>query len=125
MIFSKNETLTLSIFIIIDPKRHAYYNKQKVFFNSIHLPPPPPPFPPAAKQFFPYNFYKRTNRSTQNFHTFSSNSFATLVPNFKVIPISSCKSLNLNQDYPSKNCFFQLNSYKIEFMIFSLIEMLE
>ena len=60
-----------------------------------------------------------------NFLTLSFNPFATLVKNFKSIPTASPKVLNLNQDYTSKKCFFWLNPYKVEFMIISVIEMLE
>ena len=41
------------------------------------------------------------------------------------MPSASPKLLNLNQDYPSKKCFFWSNLYKIEVMITSFIEMLE
>ena len=55
--------------------------------------------------------------------TFSCNPFATLVQNFKFVPGTSPKSLNLNQDPPSKKWFFRSNPYKIEVMITFLIEM--
>ena len=61
--------------------------------------------------------------SLENFPTFSFNPFATLVQNFMVIPSSSTKSLNLNQDHPLQKLFWS-NSYKIDVMITSLIEML-
>ena len=61
--------------------------------------------------------------SPENFPTFSFNPFATLVQNFMVIPSSSTKSLNLNQDHPLQKLFWS-NSYKIDVMITSLIEML-
>ena len=61
--------------------------------------------------------------SPENFPTFSFNPFATLVQNFMVIPSSSTKSLNLNQDHPLQKLFWS-NSYKIGVMITSLIEML-
>ena len=54
----------------------------------------------------------------QNLLTFSFNPFATLVKNFKPLPSVSPKLLNLNQGHPS-------NSYEIEIMITSLIEMLK
>ena len=44
--------------------------------------------------------------SPQNFPTFSFNPFATLVYNFKVIPSTSPKLLNLNQDHSSKKVVF-------------------
>ena len=61
----------------------------------------------------------------KNFLTFSISPFSTLVWIFKVIPNASPKLLNLNQDHPSKKCFFWSNPYKIEGMITSLTEMLE
>ena len=61
----------------------------------------------------------------KNFLTFPFNPFATLVSNFKFVPRASPKLLCLNQDHPSKKCFFRSNSYKIQVMITSLIEMLE
>ena len=61
--------------------------------------------------------------SPENFPTFSFNPFATLVQNFMVIPSSSTRSLNLNQDHPLQKLFWS-NSYKIDVMITSLIEML-
>ena len=48
--------------------------------------------------------------SPQNFLTFSFNSFATLVQNFKAIPRASPKLLNLNQDHPSKKVAFLVKS---------------
>ena len=44
--------------------------------------------------------------SSQNFLTFSFNSFATLVQNFKAIPSGSPKLLNLNQGNPAKKVDF-------------------
>ena len=61
--------------------------------------------------------------SPQNFSTFSFNPFATLEQNFMVIPSSSTKLLNLNQDHPLQKLFWS-NSYKIDVMITSLIEIL-
>ena len=54
--------------------------------------------------------------SFQNFLTFSFNPFATLVSNFKAISSASPKLLNLNQDHPSKKCFFWSNRYIIEML---------
>ena len=61
----------------------------------------------------------------QNFRTFSFNPFATLSQNLKLVPSASPKFLNLNQDHPSKKAVFLVNSYKIEIVITSLIEMLQ
>ena len=61
----------------------------------------------------------------QNFLTFCFNPFATLVYNFKTMPIASPQLLNLNQDHPSKKWFFWSNPYKVKVMITSLIGMLE
>ena len=61
----------------------------------------------------------------QNFLTFSFDPFDKLVSNFKFVPSASPKLLNLNQDQPSKKCFFWSNPYKIEVMITSLTQMLE
>ena len=44
-----------------------------------------------------------------NFLTFSFNPFATLMQNFKFVPIASPKLLNLNQDHPSKKTIFLVN----------------
>ena len=41
------------------------------------------------------------------------------------MPSTSPKLLSLNQDHPSKKCFFWSNPYKIEVMVTSLIEMLD
>ena len=49
--------------------------------------------------------------SPKKFMTFSSNPFATF--------------LNLNQEHPSKNCFFWLNPYEIEVMKTYLRETLQ
>ena len=48
----------------------------------------------------------------QNFLTFSFNPFGTLVQIFKFAPSASHKSLNLNQDYPSKKAIFLVKSLK-------------
>ena len=48
-----------------------------------------------------------------------------MVYSFKFIPYASPKLLNLNQGHPSRKVFILVNTYKIEFMITSLIEMLE
>ena len=61
----------------------------------------------------------------QNFLPFSFNPFLTIVENFKYVRSVSSKLLDLNQDHPSKKWFFWSNSYKIEIVITSLIEMLE
>ena len=61
----------------------------------------------------------------QNFLTFSFNPFARVVQNFKFLPSTSPKLLNLNQDNLSKKQFFWSNPYKIEIMITFLIEMLQ
>ena len=45
-----------------------------------------------------------------NFLTFSFNPFATLMQNFKFVPIASPKLLNLNQDHPSKKAIFLIKS---------------
>ena len=58
--------------------------------------------------------------------TFSFNPLATLVQNFNFIPSVSPKLLILNQDHPSKKKQFNWsNTYKLEVMINSPIEMLE
>ena len=44
------------------------------------------------------------------FLTFSFNSFATLVQNFKFVPSASPKLLNMNQDHPSKKTIFLVKS---------------
>ena len=62
--------------------------------------------------------------STQNFLTFSFNAFPHWCQNFQYKPSASPKLLKLNQDYPSKKCFFWSNPDKIEVMM-SLVEMLE
>ena len=50
--------------------------------------------------------------SPQNFLTFSFNPFDRLVWNFKFVPSTSPKLLNLNQDHPWKKRFFWPNPYK-------------
>ena len=47
---------------------------------------------------------------SRNFLTFSVNTFATLVQNFKFVPSASFKLLNLNQHRPSKNAIFLAKS---------------
>ena len=83
----------------------------------------------GAKKATPTSFNPVTSTkigiSPQNFLTFSFNHFSTLVLNFKAMPSVSPKLFNLNQKPLSKNWFFWSNSYKIEVMITSLIEMLE
>ena len=59
----------------------------------------------------------------QNFLTFSFNSFVT--QNGKAMPIITSKLLKFNQEHCLKSWFFLWNSYKIEAMITSLIEILE
>ena len=71
-----------------------------------------------ATSFSPANSTNVGN-SPKNFLT------ATLVSNFKIITSASLKLLTLNQDHPLKKCFSWSNSYKIEVMITSLIEMVE
>ena len=48
--------------------------------------------------------------SPQNFLDYSFNPFATLLENFKFVPSSSPKLLNLNQDHPSKKAVFLVKS---------------
>ena len=49
----------------------------------------------------------------QNFLTFSFNSYATLAQNFKFVPSTSLKLLNLNQNHPSRKVTFLVTSSKI------------
>ena len=83
----------------------------------------------GGKKAPPTSFFPVTSTNVgigpYNFLTFSFNPFARLVQNFKFVPSGSPKLLNLNQDHPSKKCFFWSNPYKIEVMITSPIEMLE
>ena len=58
---------------------------------------------------FPCNFYE-VGISPQNFLTFTFNRFATLLQNFKVMPGTSPKLLNLNQGRPSKKLVFLAKS---------------
>ena len=71
----------------------------------------------GGKKAFPTSFSSATSTnigiSPQNFLTFSFNSFATLVQNFKFVPSTSPKLLNLNQDQPSKKATFLLTSSKL------------
>ena len=46
----------------------------------------------------------------QNFLTFIFNPFATLVQNFKFVPIANPKLLILNQDHPSEKVTFLVKS---------------
>ena len=50
----------------------------------------------------------------QNILTSCFNLFDALLENVKAIPSASPKLLNLNQEHPSKNCFFLWKFYKIE-----------
>ena len=80
-------------------------------------PPPPPP------NSFSHVTFTNVGLSLQNFLSFSFDPFSTLV--YKFVPGASPKLLNLNKDHPSKKQFFWSNSYTIEVMITSLIEMLQ
>ena len=60
--------------------------------------PPPTSFSPVT--------FTNVGLSTQNFLTFSFNPFETLVENFRFVPSATPKSMNLNQDHPSKEVFF-------------------
>ena len=63
-----------------------------------------------GKKALPTNFSPVTSTNVEiippNFLTLSFNSYATLVQNFKFVPSTSPKLLNLNQDYPSKKWRF-------------------
>ena len=76
----------------------------------------------------PTSFFPVTSTNVgfrpQNFLTFSFKPFFTLVQNFKFVPSTSPKLLDLNQDHPSKKRFLWSNPYKIDVMITFLIEML-
>ena len=61
----------------------------------------------------------------KNFLIFSLKACATLMSNFKAIPDTNPKLLNVNQDHPAKNWYFCSNPYKIEVMIAFLIDMLK
>ena len=69
------------------------------------------------KKTLPTSFSRVTSTkvgiSPQNFLTFNSIPYATLVQNFKFVPSTSPKLLNLNQDYPSKEVTFLLTSSKL------------
>ena len=64
----------------------------------------------GTKRPLPISFSPVTSTNVefgpQNFLTFSFNSFAILVQNFKFLPSTSPKLLNLNQDHPSKKSDF-------------------
>ena len=63
--------------------------------------------------------------SHQNYLNFSFNPFVALVKTFKFVPSVSPKLLISNQNHSSKKQFFWTNTYKLDVMINSLIEMLE
>ena len=77
--------------------------------------------------------------SFQNFLTFSFNTFAKLVWNFKAIPSASSEQprqdgsgnevesqiIELEPEAPFKKKFFWSNPYKVKVTVTSLIEMLE
>ena len=65
-------------------------------------PLPPTSFPPVTST--------NVGIGPKNFLTFSFKPFAALVQNFKFLPSSSPKLLNLNQDHPSKNTIFWVKS---------------
>ena len=71
----------------------------------------------SAFQFFHKNYWN--NSSGKLIATVRSSNLN------KTIPRVSPKLLNLNQDHPSKKCFFWSKHYKIEVMITYLIETLE
>ena len=77
----------------------------------------------------PYQFSLVTSTNVeirpQKFLTFSCSHFATLVKIVQAISSASPKSLNLNQQYTSKNWVFWSNPHKIEVMITSFLEMPE
>ena len=77
----------------------------------------------GGKRFPPTSFLPPTSTgiSPQNFFTFRFDSFATLLQNFKAMPSTSPKSLNLKQDQPQKKS----DHYKIEVTITFFLEMLE
>ena len=72
----------------------------------------------------PIRFFPVTSTNPQNFLTYSFNPFSTLVSNFKAIPSTSPKLLNLNQERLQKSWFFKSNRYKIEVLITSFTEIL-
>ena len=59
--------------------------------------------------FFPVTSLK-VEISSQNILIFSSNPSATLLQNFKVIPVISPKLLDLNQNHFSRKLLFQVKS---------------
>ena len=81
---------------------HVEDNYSQQLITNPHGPPPPPPTP---HHFSPVTF-ANVRTSPQSFLTFGFIPFATLVLNFKTIARASPKLLNLNQEHPSKNCFF-------------------
>ena len=62
--------------------------------------------------------------SLEYFLTFIFNPFATRLQCFKAIPSTSPKLLSFNQDQASQKSFLA-KSFKIEFMIFFVTEMLQ
>ena len=63
----------------------------------------------APNQFFPVTS-TNVGFGPRNFLTFSFNSFATLVQNFKFVPRASPKLFNLSQDHPLKKAIFLVKS---------------
>ena len=73
----------------------------------------------ASYQFSPVTT-TNVEISPRNFLTFSSNSFATLMQNFKALPSASPKLLNLNQDHPSRKGVF-FGQILIKLKIYNII----
>ena len=69
---------------------------------SCKKPPPPTSFSPVTST--------KVGFGPRNFLTFSFNTFAPLVQNFKFVSSASPKLLNLKQDHPSKKAIFLVKS---------------
>ena len=67
----------------------------------------------GRQKVFPPVTSTDTEINPQNFLTFSFNSYATLAQNFKFVPSTSLKLLNLNQNHPSRKVTFLVTSSKI------------
>ena len=71
----------------------------------------------GGKKALPTSFSPVTSTNVgiilPNFLTFNFNRYITLVQNFKFVPSTSPKLMNLNQDHSSKKVTFLLTSSKL------------
>ena len=113
-IVSRNKSLTEytiknEIKELLFKYRHEHIKKTLLFIRKLNpiqdgggQKDPPTSFSPVTST--------NVGVGPQNFLTFSFNSFATLLQNFKFVPSASPKLLNLNHDHSSKKATFLVKS---------------